>query len=132
MAEVFKFQKKNKVYFNVDIEGIVIALPIGASMPTGMYDTLLKITRLSRKIKEGSDDAVELLEANTELFDSLIGLFESVLPQDQIEKIGLKDWAVEDLTALFNAWQTSALKYQGVSLGESQASASSSENTKRQ
>lgn len=131
MAEVFKFQKKNKVYFNVDIEGTVIALPIGASMPTGMYDTLLKITRLSRKIKKGGD-AVELLEANTELFDSLISLFESVLPQDQIEKIGLKDWAVEDLTALFNAWQTSALKYQGVSLGESQASASSSENTKRQ
>lgn len=130
MAEVFKFQKKNKVYFNVDIEGTVIALPIGASMPTGMYDTLLKITRLSRKIKEGGD-AVELLEANTELFNGLISLFKSVLPQDQIEKIGLNDWAVEDLTALFNAWQTSALKYQGASLGESQASASSSENTKR-
>lgn len=131
MAEVFKFQKKNKVYFNVDIEGTVIALPIGASMPTGMYKTLEKITRLSRKIKQGGD-SLELLEANTELFDSLIGLFESVIPQDQVDAIGLKDWAVNDLTALFNAWQTSALEYQGASLGESQASASSSENTKRQ
>lgn len=124
MAEVFKFQKKEKLYFNVDIDGTVISLPLGASMPIGLYDNLAKITKLSQKIK-GDGDAVEKLEANTELFNRLIELFKSVIPEEQFKTLAFETWAVNDLAALFNAWQTAAIKHQGISLGESQASASS-------
>lgn len=124
MAEVFKFQKKKKVYFNVEIDNEVISLPMGASMPTGLYDKLANITKLTEVIK-GNGSNSEKLEANSKVFNELIDIYESIIPKEIFEKLGFKDWAVEDLIALFNAWQEAALKFQGISLGESQASASS-------
>ncbi len=124
MAEVFKFQKKKKVYFNVEIDEEVISLPMGASMPTGLYDKLAKITKLTDIIK-GNGSNSEKLEANSKVFNELIDIYESVIPKEVFERLGFKEWAVEDLIALFNAWQEAALKFQGISLGESQASASS-------
>lgn len=124
MAEVFKFQKKKKVYFNVEIDDEVISLPMGASMPTGLYDKLANITKLTEIIK-GNGSNSEKLEANSKVFNELIDIYESIIPKEVFEKLGFKDWAVEDLIALFNAWQEAALKFQGISLGESQASASS-------
>ena len=124
MAEVFKFQKKKKVYFNVEIDDEVISLPMGASMPTGLYDKLANITKLTEIIK-GNGSNSEKLEANSKVFSELIDIYESVIPKEVFERLGFKDWAVEDLIALFNAWQEAALKFQGISLGESQASASS-------
>ena len=124
MAEVFKFQKKKKVYFNVEIDDEVISLPMGASMPTGLYDTLANITKLTEIIK-GNGSNSEKLEANSKVFNELIDIYESIIPKEVFERLGFKDWAVEDLIALFNAWQEAALKFQGISLGESQASASS-------
>lgn len=124
MAEVFKFQKKKKVYFNVEIDNETISLPMGASMPTGLYDKLANITKLTEIIK-GNGSNSEKLEANSKVFNELIDIYESIIPAEKFEKLGFKDWAVEDLIALFNAWQEAALKFQGISLGESQASASS-------
>jgi len=124
MAEVFKFQKKKKVYFNVEIDDEVISLPMGASMPTGLYDKLANITKLTEVIK-GNGSNSEKLEANSKVFSELIDIYESIIPKEVFERLGFKDWAVEDLIALFNAWQEAALKFQGISLGESQASASS-------
>jgi hypothetical protein len=124
MAEVFKFQKKKKVYFNVEIDNEVISLPMGASMPTGLYDKLANITKLTEIIK-GNGSNSEKLEANSKVFNELIDIYESIIPKEVFERLGFKDWAVEDLIALFNAWQEAALKFQGISLGESQASASS-------
>ena len=124
MAEVFKFQKKKKVYFNVEIDNEVISLPMGASMPSGLYDKLANITKLTEIIK-GNGSNSEKLEANSKVFNELIDIYESIIPKEIFEKLGFKDWAVEDLIALFNAWQEAALKFQGISLGESQASASS-------
>jgi len=124
MAEVFKFQKKKKVYFNVEIDEEVISLPMGASMPTGLYDKLANITKLTEIIK-GNGSNSEKLEANSKVFNELIDIYESIIPKEVFERLGFKDWAVEDLIALFNAWQEAALKFQGISLGESQASASS-------
>lgn len=124
MAEVFKFQKKKKVYFNVEIDNEVISLPMGASMPSGLYDKLANITKLTEVIK-GNGSNSEKLEANSKVFNELIDIYESIIPKEIFEKLGFKDWAVEDLIALFNAWQEAALKFQGISLGESQASASS-------
>ena len=124
MAEVFKFQKKKKVYFNAEIDDEVISLPMGASMPTGLYDKLANITKLTEIIK-GNGSNSEKLEANSKVFNELIDIYESLIPKEVFEKLGFKDWAVEDLIALFNAWQEAALKFQGISLGESQASASS-------
>ena len=124
MAEVFKFQKKKKVYFNVEIDDEVISLPMGASMPTGLYDKLANITKLTEVIK-GNGSNSEKLEANSKVFNELIDIYESVIPKEVFERLEFKDWAVEDLIALFNAWQEAALKFQGISLGESQASASS-------
>ena len=123
MAEVFKFQKKKKVYFNVEIDDEVISLPMGASMPSGLYDKLANITKLTEVIK-GDGSNSEKLEANSKVFNELIDIYESIIPKEVFEKLGFKDWAVEDLIALFNAWQEAALKFQGISLGESQASAS--------
>ena len=124
MAEVFKFQKKKKVYFNVEIDEEVISLPMGASMPSGLYDKLANITKLTEIIK-GNGSNSEKLEANSKVFNELIDIYESIIPKEVFERLGFKDWAVEDLIALFNAWQEAALKFQGISLGESQASASS-------
>lgn len=124
MAEVFKFQKKKKVYFNVEIDNEVISLPMGASMPTGLYDKLANITKLTEVIK-GNGSNSEKLEANSKVFNELIDIYESIIPKEVFERLGFKEWAVEDLIALFNAWQEAALKFQGISLGESQASASS-------
>ena len=124
MAEVFKFQKKKKVYFNVEIDDEVISLPMGASMPSGLYDKLANITKLTEIIK-GNGSNSEKLEANSKVFNELIDIYESIIPKEVFEKLGFKEWAVEDLIALFNAWQEAALKFQGISLGESQASASS-------
>jgi hypothetical protein len=124
MAEVFKFQKKKKVYFNVEIDNEVISLPMGASMPTGLYDKLANITKLTEIIK-GNGSNSEKLEANSKVFNELIDIYESIIPKEVFERLGFKEWAVEDLIALFNAWQEAALKFQGISLGESQASASS-------
>lgn len=124
MAEVFKFQKKKKVYFNVEIDNEVISLPMGASMPTNLYDKLANITKLTEIIK-GNGSNSEKLEANSKVFNELIDIYESIIPKEVFERLGFKNWAVEDLIALFNAWQEAALKFQGISLGESQASASS-------
>lgn len=124
MAEVFKFQKKKKVYFNVEIDDEVISLPMGASMPSGLYDKLANITKLTEVIK-GNGSNSEKLEANSKVFNELIDIYESIIPKEVFERLGFNDWAVEDLIALFNAWQEAALKFQGISLGESQASASS-------
>lgn len=124
MAEVFKFQKKKKVYFNVEIDNEVISLPMGASMPTNLYDKLANITKLTEIIK-GNGSNSEKLEANSKVINELIDIYESIIPKEVFERLGFKNWAVEDLIALFNAWQEAALKFQGISLGESQASASS-------
>lgn len=124
MAEVVKFHKKEKMYFKVEVDGIVISLPIGSSMPVGLYDKLAHISKLS-KIITGNGDNIEKLETNTVIFNELLAIFNLVLPDDVFEKLGLSEWSVDDLAALFNAWQNAALKVQGITLGESQASASS-------
>ena len=124
MAEVFKFQKNKKVYFNVDIDGEIVMLPIGATMPVGLYDKLAEITKLSQAFKTETDMVVKF-ETNTKIFNELIELFALVIPAEQMDKLGMREWSVDDLTSLFNAWQTTAIKAQGISLGESQASASS-------
>ena len=93
-------------------------------MPTGLYDKLANITKLTEVIK-GNGSNSEKLEANSKVFSELIDIYESIIPKEVFERLGFKDWAVEDLIALFNAWQEAALKFQGISLGESQASASS-------
>lgn len=124
MAEVFKFQKNKKVYFNVDIDGEIVSLPIGATMPVGLYDKLAEITKLSQAFKTETDMVIKF-EINTKIFNELIELFALVIPAEQMEKLGMREWSVEDLSSLFNAWQMTAIKAQGISLGESQASASS-------
>lgn len=124
MAEVFKYQKKKKMYFNVDVDGEVLSLPIGASMPVGLYDKLASISELSQVIT-GDGANVEKLRANTKICNELTEIYRLVVPAKQFEKLGLTEWSVDDLVGLFNAWQTAALKTQGITLGESQASASS-------
>lgn len=124
MAEVFKFQKNDKAFFNVDIDGTVVSFPIGASMPVGLYDKLAQVTKLSQIVR-GDGDNLEKLEANTKIFHELTELFSLVIDEKTFKKLKFEEWAVNDLVSLFNAWQTAALKFQGVSLGESQASASS-------
>lgn len=124
MAEVFKFHKNDKAYFNIDIDGTIISLPIGASMPIGMYDKLAEVTKLSRVVRNGEDD-IKKLEANVDIFNKLIELYRIVIDEDTFKKLDFEQWSVNDLVSLFNAWQTATLKIQGISLGESQASASS-------
>ena len=124
MAEVVKFHKKEKMFFKVEVDDEVLSFPIGSSMPVGLYDRLASITKLSKVIK-GDGDNEEKLEANTKIFNELIGIYKTVLPGETFSKLGLSEWSVDDLVALFNMWQTAALKVQGITLGESQASASS-------
>lgn len=124
MAEVFKYQKKKKMYFKVEVDDEVISLPIGSSMPVGLYDKLASISELSSVIT-GDGDNVEKLRANTKICNELTNIYSLVVPADQFKKLGFEEWSVDDLVGLFNAWQTAALKAQGITLGESQASASS-------
>lgn len=124
MAEVFKYQKKKKIYFKVEVDDEVISLPIGSSMPVGLYDKLASISELSQVIT-GDGDNVEKLRANTKICNELRDIYRLVVPADQFKKLGFEEWSVDDLVGLFNAWQTAALKAQGITLGESQASASS-------
>lgn len=124
MAEVFKYQKKKKMYFKVEVDDEVISLPIGSSMPVGLYDKLASISELSQVIT-GDGDNVEKLRANTKMFNELTDIYGLVIPADQFKRLGFEEWSVDDLVGLFNAWQTAALKAQGITLGESQASASS-------
>lgn len=124
MAEVFKFQRKEKMYFRVEVDGEVISLPIGASMPVTLYDRLAQISKLSNVIN-GDGDRTEKLEANSKIFTELLEIYKIVLLADVYERLDFETWPVDDLVGLFNAWQTAALKVQGISLGESQASAGS-------
>lgn len=124
MAEVFKYQKKKKMYFKVEVDDEVISLPIGSSMPVGLYDKLASISELSQVIT-GDGDNIEKLRANTKMFNELTDIYGLVIPADQFKRLGFEEWSVDDLVGLFNAWQTAALKAQGITLGESQASASS-------
>lgn len=124
MAEVFKFQKKDKAYYNVEVDGVLITLPIGSSMPVDAFSQISKITKLAVELKDGAD-AVSQITNSAEFCEALRDLFKIVLPDDKYEEIGIAGWAAEDLTALYTAWQESAKVLQGASLGESQASASS-------
>ena len=124
MAEVFKYQKKKKMFFKVEVDDEVISLPIGSSMPVGLYDKLASISELAEVVK-GNGDNAEKLRANTKICKELIAIYALVIPSAQLKKLGFDEWSVDDLVGLFNAWQNAALKAQGITLGESQASASS-------
>lgn len=124
MAEVFKYQKKQKMYFKVEVDGELVSLPIGSSMPVGLYDKLANISELS-KVITGDGDNVQKLKANTKIFNDLTDIYRMVIPAEQFERLELSTWSVDDLVGLFNAWQNAALHAQGITLGESRASASS-------
>lgn len=124
MAEVFKYHKKQKMYFNVEIDDEIVKLPIGSSMPVGLYDKLANISELS-KVLTGDADNITKLRTNTKIYNDLIAIYKLVIPAEQFEKLGFITWSLDDLVGLFNAWQMTALKVQGITLGESQASASS-------
>ena len=124
MAEVFKYHKKQKMYFNVEVDDELVKLPIGSSMPVGLYDKLANISELS-KILTGDADNITKLRTNTKIYNDLVAIYKLVIPTEQFEKLGFITWSIDDLVGLFNAWQMTALKVQGITLGESQASASS-------
>lgn len=124
MAEVFKFQKKDKAYYNVEVDGVLITLPISNSMPVDAFTQISKITNLAVGLTDGAD-AISLISNSAVFCEALRDLFKIVLPSDKYEEIGIAGWAAEDLVALYSAWQNSAKLLQGASLGESQASASS-------
>lgn len=124
MAEVFKYHKKQKMYFNVEVDDELVKLPIGSSMPVGLYDKLANISELS-KVLTGDADNITKLRTNTKIYNDLIAIYKLVIPEAQFEKLELATWSIDDLVGLFNAWQMTALKVQGITLGESQASASS-------
>lgn len=124
MTEVFKYHKKQKMYFNVEVDDELVKLPIGSSMPVGLYDKLANISELS-KVLTGDADNITKLRTNTKIYNDLIAIYKLVIPAEQFEKLGLITWSIDDLVGLFHAWQMTALKVQGITLGESQASASS-------
>lgn len=117
MAEVFKYQRKEKMYFNVEIDGELVKLPVGSSMPVGLYDKLANISELS-KVVTGDGDNIEKLRANTKIYSDLIDIYRLVVPVEQFARLDLAAWSVDDLVGLFNAWQSAALKAQGITLGE--------------
>ena len=122
MAEVFKFQKKDKAFFNVEIDGEVLALPIGQSMPLNIFEKIAQVTRIATDLSKQGVEALDQIEGGVELGHVLVDIYRSVVPAEQFEKLDFEHWAAEDLMALYNAWQNSAKVLQGISLGESQAS----------
>ena len=122
MAEVFKFQKKDKAFFNVDIDGTLLTLPIGQSMSLELFEKIANITKIAQKAGASGIDNLERLESGVELGKCLLDLYKSVIPADKYEAIGFDTWSTDDLIALYSAWQNSAKVLQGMTLGESQAS----------
>jgi len=122
MAEVFKFQRKDKAFFNVDIDGTLLTLPIGQSMSLELFEKIANITKIAQKAGASGIDNLERLESGVELGKCLLDLYKSVIPADKYEAIGFDTWSTDDLIALYSAWQNSAKVIQGMTLGESQAS----------
>lgn len=122
MAEVFKFQRKDKAFFNVDIDGTLLTLPIGQSMSLELFEKIANITKIAQKARASDIDNLERLENGVELGKCLLDLYKSVIPADKYEAIGFDTWSTDDLIALYSAWQNSAKVLQGMTLGESQAS----------
>jgi hypothetical protein len=122
MAEVFKFQRKDKAFFNVDIDGTLLTLPIGQSMSLELFEKIANITKIAQKAGASGIDNLERLESGVELGKCLLDLYKSVIPADKYEAIGFDTWSTDDLIALYSAWQNSAKVLQGMTLGESQAS----------
>lgn len=122
MAEVFKFQRKDKAFFNVDIDGTLLTLPIGQSMSLELFEKIANITKIAQKAGASGIDNLERLESGVELGKCLLDLYKSVVPADKYEAIGFDTWSTDDLIALYSAWQNSAKVLQGMTLGESQAS----------
>lgn len=122
MAEVFKFQRKDKAFFNVDIDGTLLSLPIGQSMSLELFEKIANITKIAQKAGASGIDNLERLESGVELGKCLLDLYKSVIPADKYEAIGFDTWSTDDLIALYSAWQNSAKVLQGMTLGESQAS----------
>lgn len=122
MAEVFKFQRKDKAFFNVDIDGTLLTLPIGQSMSLELFEKIANITKIAQKAGASGIDNLERLESGVELGKCLLDLYKSVIPADKYEAIGFDTWSTDDLIALYYAWQNSAKVLQGMTLGESQAS----------
>lgn len=122
MAEVFKFQRKDKAFFNVDIDGTLLTLPIGQSMSLELFEKIANITKIAQKAGASGIDNLERLESGVELGKCLLDLYKSVIPADKYEAIGFDTWSTDDLIELYSAWQNSAKVLQGMTLGESQAS----------
>ena len=122
MAEVFKFQRKDKAFFNVDIDGTLLTLPIGQSMSLELFEKIANITKIAQKAGAPGIDNLERIENGIELGKCLLDLYKSVIPADKYEAIGFDTWSTDDLIALYSAWQNSAKVLQGMTLGESQAS----------
>jgi len=122
MAEVFKFQRKDKAFFNVDIDGTLLTLPIGQSMSLELFEKIANITKIAQKAGASGIDNLKRLESGVELGKCLLDLYKSVIPADKYEAIGFDTWSTDDLIALYSAWQNSAKVLQGMTLGESQAS----------
>ena len=67
MAEVFKFQRKDKAFFNVDIDGTLLTLPIGQSMSLELFEKIANITKIAQKARASDIDNLERLENGVEL-----------------------------------------------------------------
>ncbi len=125
MAEVFKFHKKDKAYYNIEIDGEVLTLPLGSSMSMKTVKLIKSLASTAKKTQKMDGEDLLKAENSMEIFEILMKIFESAMPEDSYKKFDFESWAIEDLIALFNAWQTAAKQVQGMSLGGSQASASS-------